>query len=178
MRSRTFPVALAGLGRPETTDPLYRYLFNGIQWAGGGVIVGVRCLTTLGEPRIAHRHALELAGRKIEDVALFEIIEAFAARAVACARGTRTRRGDRQRLRIGHQPGPPDRGHRGADGDLYELRRRGGGSACCRCAPAVEWVRQSLSRWVEMSALITEGLFRVDGERAGCSGPGGAPRGR
>ena len=37
-------------------------------------------------PITAIPKALELAGRKIEDVALFEINEAFAAQAVACAR--------------------------------------------------------------------------------------------
>src|SRR5271163_1077482 len=39
-------------------------------------------------------------------------------------------------------------------------------SACCRCAPAVVWVPRWSSRWPEMTALITEGLFRVDGDRA------------
>src|SRR5208283_3523645 len=39
-------------------------------------------------------------------------------------------------------------------------------SACCPCAPAVVWVPRWSSRWPEMTALITEGLFRVDGDRA------------
>src|ERR1700727_507543 len=39
-------------------------------------------------------------------------------------------------------------------------------SACCRCAPAAVWVPRWSSRWPEMTALITEGLFRVDGDRA------------
>src|ERR1700743_362114 len=39
-------------------------------------------------------------------------------------------------------------------------------SACCRCAPAGAWVPRWSSRSPEMTALITEGLFRVDGDRA------------
>src|SRR5271156_3047286 len=39
-------------------------------------------------------------------------------------------------------------------------------SACCPCAPAAAWVPRWSSRWPEMTALITEGLFRVDGARA------------
>src|SRR3984957_5976847 len=41
-----------------------------------------------------------------------------------------------------------------------------GVSACCRCAPVAAWVPRWSSRWPEMTALITEGLFRVDGDRA------------
>src|SRR5271170_861213 len=39
-------------------------------------------------------------------------------------------------------------------------------SACCPCAQAAAWVPRWSSRWPEMTALITEGLFRVDGDRA------------
>ena len=47
--------------------------------------VGVPPMQTGSGPIFAIPKALELAGRKISDVALFEINEAFAAQAVACS---------------------------------------------------------------------------------------------
>jgi len=73
--------------------------------------------------------ALELAGRKLEDVALFEINEAFAAQAVACARQLGL---DEEIVNVygsGISLGHPiaATGARMVTSAIHELRRRGGG---------------------------------------------------
>ena len=106
--------AVVALAAPGTGgEPLARVL----SWSA----VGIDPVRTGSGPIYAIPKALELAGRKIEDVALFEINEAFAAQAVACSPRTGPRRGDRQRLRFRNQPGSPDRGDRCADGDIVDL---------------------------------------------------------
>ena len=73
--------------------------------------------------------ALELAGRKIEDVALFEINEAFAAQAVACARELGLDEDIVNVYGSGISLGHPiaATGARMVTSAIYELRRRGGG---------------------------------------------------
>jgi acetyl-CoA acetyltransferase family protein len=91
--------------------------------------VGVAPNRTGSGPITAIPKALELAGRKLEDVALFEINEAFAAQAVACARELGL---DEEIVNVygsGISLGHPiaATGARMVTSAIYELRRRGGG---------------------------------------------------
>src|SRR5258708_13903499 len=84
--------------------------------SGSGAIKGVR-------------KALEVAGRKLEDVTLFEINEAFAAQAVACARELAL---DEEIVNVygsGISLGHPiaATGARLVTSAIYELRRPAGG---------------------------------------------------
>lgn len=112
-------VALAAPGaRPDA-------LANVLSWAQ----VGVAPNRTGSGPITAIPKALELAGRKLEDVALFEINEAFAAQAVACARELGL---DEEIVNVygsGISLGHPiaATGARMVTSAIYELRRRGGG---------------------------------------------------
>jgi acetyl-CoA acetyltransferase len=90
--------AVVALASPDTKQDV---LASVLSWTQ----VGLDPTRTGSGPIKAIPKALELAGRKLEDVALFEINEAFAAR-----------------LRVGHQPRPPDRGDRCPDGHLGNLR--------------------------------------------------------
>jgi acetyl-CoA acyltransferase len=100
-------------------------LANVLSWAQ----VGVAPNRTGSGPITAIPKALELAGRKLEDVALFEINEAFAAQAVACARELGL---DEEIVNVygsGISLGHPiaATGARMVTSAIYELRRRGGG---------------------------------------------------
>ena len=91
--------------------------------------VGVAPNRTGSGPITAIPKALELAGRKLQDVALFEINEAFAAQAVACARELGL---DEEIVNVygsGISLGHPiaATGARMVTSAIYELRRRGGG---------------------------------------------------
>jgi acetyl-CoA C-acetyltransferase len=91
--------------------------------------VGVAPSRTGSGPITAIPKALELAGRKLEDVALFEINEAFAAQAVACARQLGL---DEEIVNVygsGISLGHPiaATGARMVTSAIHELRRRGGG---------------------------------------------------
>lgn len=96
-----------------------------LSWAS----VGVAPNRTGSGPITAIPKALELAGRTIDDVALFEINEAFAAQAVACARELKL---DEEIVNVygsGISLGHPiaATGARMVTSAIYELRRRGGG---------------------------------------------------
>lgn len=102
-------------------DPLAKVL----SWA----FVGVDPARTGSGPIDAIPKALNLAGRTISDVTLFEINEAFAAQAVAC---TRTLGLDEEKVNVygsGISLGHPiaATGARMITSAIYELRRRGGG---------------------------------------------------
>jgi acetyl-CoA acetyltransferase family protein len=91
--------------------------------------VGVDPTSTGSGPIKAIPKALELAGRTLSDVALFEINEAFAAQAVACSRELGL---DEERVNVygsGISLGHPiaATGARMVTSAIYELRRRGGG---------------------------------------------------
>jgi acetyl-CoA acetyltransferase family protein len=114
--------AMVALTTPGShADPLA----NVLSWAS----VGVPPDETGSGPIKAIPKALELAGRKISDVALFEINEAFAAQAVACSRALRL---DEEIVNVygsGISLGHPiaATGARMVTSAIYELRRRGGG---------------------------------------------------
>jgi acetyl-CoA acetyltransferase family protein len=114
--------AVVALAAPDSVvDPLARVL----SWAS----IGVPPNRTGSGPIFAIPKALELAGRKIEDVALFEINEAFAAQAVACSRELGL---DEDKVNVygsGISLGHPiaATGARMVTSAIYELRRRGGG---------------------------------------------------
>jgi acetyl-CoA acyltransferase len=114
--------AAVALAAPGTAgEPLAQIL----SW----VAVGVAPNRTGSGPITAIPKALELAGRKLEDVALFEINEAFAAQAVACARELGL---DEELVNVygsGISLGHPiaATGARMVTSSIYELRRRGGG---------------------------------------------------
>src|SRR3979490_641523 len=75
----TDAAAVVALASPDTQQDV---LANVLSWTQ----VGLDPTRTGSGPIKAIPKALELAGRRLEDVALFEINEAFAAQAVACAR--------------------------------------------------------------------------------------------
>jgi acetyl-CoA acyltransferase len=114
--------AAVALAAPGTAgEPLAQIL----SWSA----VGVAPNRTGSGPIKAIPKALELAGRKLEDVALFEINEAFAAQAVACARELGL---DEEIVNVygsGISLGHPiaATGARMVTSAIYELRRRGGG---------------------------------------------------
>ncbi|BBX28482.1 thiolase family protein [Mycolicibacterium alvei] len=114
--------AVVALAAPTTHNDV---LANVLSWSA----VGVAPNRTGSGPITAIPKALELAGRKIEDVALFEINEAFAAQAVACARELGL---DEDLVNVygsGISLGHPiaATGARMVTSAIYELRRRGGG---------------------------------------------------
>jgi acetyl-CoA acyltransferase len=114
--------AVLALARPGTGQEV---LASILSWSQ----VGVPPRRTGSGPIYAIPKALELAGRKLEDVALFEINEAFAAQAVACARQLGL---DEEIVNVygsGISLGHPiaATGARMVTSAIHELRRRGGG---------------------------------------------------
>jgi acetyl-CoA acetyltransferase family protein len=114
--------AVVALTSPATAQNV---LANVLSWTQ----VGLDPTRTGSGPIKAIPKALELAGRKLEDVALFEINEAFAAQAVACARELGL---DEEIVNVygsGISLGHPiaATGARMVTSAIYELRRRGGG---------------------------------------------------
>lgn len=114
--------AVVALAAPASgVEPLATVL----SWAS----VGVPPNETGSGPIKAIPKALELAGLTTSDVALFEINEAFAAQAVACARALEL---DEEIVNVygsGISLGHPiaATGARMVTSAIYELRRRGGG---------------------------------------------------
>jgi acetyl-CoA acyltransferase len=114
--------AVVALAAPDTQQPI---LANILSWSQ----VGVPPKRTGSGPIYAIPKALDLAGLKISDVALFEINEAFAAQAVACTRQLGL---DEEIVNVygsGISLGHPiaATGARMVTSAIYELRRRGGG---------------------------------------------------
>jgi acetyl-CoA acyltransferase len=114
--------AVVALARPDTGQEV---LASILSWSQ----VGVPPKRTGSGPIYAIPKALALAGRKLEDVALFEINEAFAAQAVACARQLGL---DEEIVNVygsGISLGHPiaATGARMVTSAIHELRRRGGG---------------------------------------------------
>jgi acetyl-CoA C-acetyltransferase len=114
--------AVVALASPDTQQDV---LANVLSWTQ----VGLDPTRTGSGPIKAIPKALDLAGRKLEDVALFEINEAFAAQAVACARELGL---DEEIVNVygsGISLGHPiaATGARMVTSAIYELRRRGGG---------------------------------------------------
>ncbi|MGB7114106.1 MAG: acetyl-CoA C-acyltransferase, partial [Mycobacterium sp.] len=114
--------AVVALASPDTQQDV---LASVLSWTQ----VGLDPTRTGSGPIKAIPKALELAGRKLEDVALFEINEAFAAQAVACARELGL---DEEIVNVygsGISLGHPiaATGARMVTSAIYELRRRGGG---------------------------------------------------
>jgi acetyl-CoA C-acetyltransferase len=114
--------AVVALASPDTKQSV---LANVLSWTQ----VGLDPTRTGSGPIKAIPKALELAGRKLEDVALFEINEAFAAQALACARELGL---DEELVNVygsGISLGHPiaATGARMVTSAIYELRRRGGG---------------------------------------------------
>jgi acetyl-CoA acetyltransferase family protein len=114
--------AVLALAGPDTQQNV---LANILSWAQ----VGVPPKRTGSGPIYAIPKALELAGRTISDVALFEINEAFAAQAVACTRELGL---DEEIVNVygsGISIGHPiaATGARMVTSAIHELRRRGGG---------------------------------------------------
>lgn len=114
--------AVVALVSPDTQQDV---LASVLSWTQ----VGLDPTRTGSGPIKAIPKALELAGRKLEDVALFEINEAFAAQAVACARELGL---DEEIVNVygsGISLGHPiaATGARMVTSAIYELRRRGGG---------------------------------------------------
>lgn len=108
-----------------TPDIAGEVLAHVLSWSA----VGVAPNRTGSGPITAIPKALELAGRKLQEVALFEINEAFAAQAVACARELGL---DEEIVNVygsGISLGHPiaATGARMVTSAIYELRRRGGG---------------------------------------------------
>jgi acetyl-CoA acetyltransferase family protein len=114
--------AVVALASRETQQEV---LASVLSWSS----VGVPPNRTGSGPITAIPKALELAGRKLEDVALFEINEAFAAQAAACARELGL---DEEIVNVygsGISLGHPiaATGARMVTSAIYELRRRDGG---------------------------------------------------
>jgi acetyl-CoA acyltransferase len=114
--------AVVALASPGTQRDA---LASVLSWAQ----IGVAPNRTGSGPITAIPKALELAGRKLGDVALFEINEAFAAQAVACSRELGL---DEEIVNVygsGISLGHPiaATGARMVTSAIYELRRRGGG---------------------------------------------------
>jgi acetyl-CoA acyltransferase len=114
--------AIVALAAPDiSADPLASVL----SWSS----VGVAPNRTGSGPITAIPKALELAGRTLDDVELFEINEAFAAQAIACSRELGL---DEEIVNVygsGISLGHPiaATGARMVTSAIYELRRRGGG---------------------------------------------------
>jgi acetyl-CoA acetyltransferase len=113
---------VVALARPDTQQDV---LASVLSWTQ----VGLDPTRTGSGPIKAIPKALELAGRKLEDVALFEINEAFAAQAVACARELGLDEDIVNVYGSGISLGHPiaATGARMVTSAIYELRRRGGG---------------------------------------------------
>ncbi|WP_428338937.1 thiolase family protein [Mycobacterium sp.] len=115
--------AVVALLSPKATQaaPLARIL----SWAQAGVPPA----QTGSGPIVAIPKALDLAGRKLADVTLFEINEAFAAQAVACARELQLDEDIVNVYGSGISLGHPiaATGARMLTSTIHELRRRGGG---------------------------------------------------
>jgi acetyl-CoA acetyltransferase family protein len=114
--------AVVALTAPNTSRDVLAHVLSWTQ-------VGLDPTRTGSGPIKAIPKALALAGRKLEDVALFEINEAFAAQAVACARELGL---DEEIVNVygsGISLGHPiaATGARMVTSAIYELRRRGGG---------------------------------------------------
>jgi acetyl-CoA acyltransferase len=114
--------AVVALTSPDTQQSI---LANVLSWTQ----VGLPPRRTGSGPIYAIPKALELAGLKIADVALFEINEAFAAQAVACTRQLGL---DEELVNVygsGISIGHPiaATGARMVTSAIHELRRRGGG---------------------------------------------------
>jgi acetyl-CoA acyltransferase len=114
--------AAVALAAPDSAEEALAQILS---WSA----VGVAPNRTGSGPITAIPKALELAGRKLDDVALFEINEAFAAQAVACARELGL---DEEFVNVygsGISLGHPiaATGARMVTSAIYELRRRGGG---------------------------------------------------
>ena len=114
--------AVVALASPQTQENV---LANILSWSQ----VGIPAKRTGSGPIYAIPKALELAGLKISDVALFEINEAFAAQAVACTRQLGL---DEEIVNVygsGISLGHPiaATGARMVTSAIHELRRRGGG---------------------------------------------------
>ncbi|RAV02794.1 thiolase family protein [Mycolicibacter senuensis] len=114
--------AVVALASPAGRTDLLAHVLS---WSS----VGVPPNRTGSAPISAIPKALELAGRKLEDVALFEINEAFAAQAVACARELGLNEEIVNVYGSGISLGHPiaATGARMVTSAIYELRRRGGG---------------------------------------------------
>ncbi|MBB2773121.1 UNVERIFIED_ORG: acetyl-CoA C-acetyltransferase [Mycolicibacterium obuense] len=114
--------AVVALTTPDTASEVLAHVLS---WSS----VGVAPNRTGSGPITAIPKALELAGRKLEDVALFEINEAFAAQAVACARELQLDEDIVNVYGSGISLGHPiaATGARMVTSAIYELRRRGGG---------------------------------------------------
>jgi acetyl-CoA acetyltransferase family protein len=114
--------AVVALAAPDTASDVLAQILS---WSA----VGVAPNRTGSGPITAIPKALELAGRKLEDVALFEINEAFAAQAVACARELGLDEDIVNVYGSGISLGHPiaATGARMVTSAIYELRRRGGG---------------------------------------------------
>jgi acetyl-CoA C-acetyltransferase len=114
--------AVVALTRPDTTADVLAHVLS---WSA----VGVAPNRTGSGPIYAIPKALDLAGLTIDDVALFEINEAFAAQSVACTKELRL---DEEIVNVygsGISLGHPiaATGARMVTSAIYELRRRGGG---------------------------------------------------
>jgi acetyl-CoA acyltransferase len=113
--------AIVALAAPHATnEPMAKVL----SWNSVGVAPG----RTGSGPIYAIPKALQLAGRKLEDVALFEINEAFAAQAIACSQELGL---DEEIVNVygsGIGLGHPiaATGARMVTSAIHELRRRGG----------------------------------------------------
>jgi acetyl-CoA acetyltransferase family protein len=122
--------AVVALAAPTTTADVLAKVHA---WTS----VGVPPSRTGSAPIYAIPKVLELAGRTLDDVALFEINEAFAAQAVACARELGL---DEEIVNVygsGISLGHPiaATGARMVTSAIHELRRRGGGiSVVSMCA--------------------------------------------
>jgi acetyl-CoA acetyltransferase family protein len=114
--------AIVALAAPHTTD---EPMANVLSWNSVGVAPG----RTGSGPIYAIPKALQLAGRKLEDVALFEINEAFAAQAIACSQelglDEETVNVYGSGIGLGHPIAAT--GARMVTSAIHELRRRGGG---------------------------------------------------
>ncbi|WP_166908110.1 thiolase family protein [Mycobacterium sp. DL440] len=114
--------AAVALTAPDTSGEVLAHVLS---WSA----VGVAPNRTGSGPITAIPKALDLAGCKLQDVALFEINEAFAAQAVACSRELGLDEDIVNVYGSGISLGHPiaATGARMVTSAIYELRRRGGG---------------------------------------------------
>ncbi|ETB35946.1 acetyl-CoA acetyltransferase [Mycobacterium avium subsp. hominissuis 10-5606] len=114
--------AAVALTTPDTSGEVLAHVLS---WSA----VGVEPNRTGSGPITAIPKALDLAGRKLGDVALFEINEAFAAQAVACTHELGLEEEIVNVYGSGISLGHPiaATGARMITSAIYELRRRGGG---------------------------------------------------
>ncbi len=114
--------AAVALTAPDTSGEVLAHVLS---WSA----IGVAPNRTGSGPIVAIPKALDLAGRKLQDVALFEINEAFAAQSVACARELGLDQDIVNVYGSGISLGHPvaATGARMVTSAIHELRRRGGG---------------------------------------------------